>query len=289
MSQQPSACTAPASAPVPSAEALTPAQIEAKAETLAEGKVKLPEAKCFVLAMFAGAFIAFGASFYGLCLGDPALPFAAQRILGGICFCLGLELVLCCGGELFTGNSLMVCAAKSGKISWTDMAKNWLLVWVGNLAGSLVVVILMYLSGLQNMNGGAVGDMLVSIAAGKASLDWFTITFKGILCNIFVCLAVWIGFGSKTMTDKVIGILLPISAFVAMGFEHCVANMYFLGMGLACKAAGFGALIETASNLTLGTTCYNLFFATLGNIVGGAVLVGLGYWYAYRKETKAAA
>lgn len=276
-------------APAVAVDALGPAQIEAKAETLAEGKVKLPDAKCFVLAMFAGAFIAFGASFYAVCLGDPTLPFAAQRILGGICFCLGLELVLCCGAELFTGNSLMVCGAKSGRIACIDMYKNWLLVWAGNCAGALVAVILMYLSGLQNMNGGAVGEALVSIAASKASLDWFTIVFKAILCNVFVCLAVWIGFGARTTVDKVIGILLPISAFVAMGFEHCVANMFFLGMGMACKAAGFGATIAGVENLTLGGTCYNLFFATLGNIIGGAVLVGLGYWYVYHKDEKATA
>ncbi len=287
MSQQPAGVPSPNSAaPVqlPSAEALAPAQIEAKAEALAEGKVKLPEAKCFVLAMFAGAFIAFGASFFGLCLGDPSLPFAVQRILGGVCFCLGLELVLCCGGELFTGNSLMICAAKSGRVSWTDMAKNWLLVWVGNFAGSLLVVIIMYLSGLQNMNGGAVGDAFVSIAAGKASLDWFTLTFKAILCNVFVCLAVWIGFGSKTVADKVVGIILPISAFVAMGFEHCVANMFFLTMGLGCRVAGFGAAVANVDALTLGGICYNLFFATVGNVIGGAVLVGLGYWYCYHKD-----
>lgn len=283
MSQQPTGVPSTVVPPT-STEALTPAQIEAKAEALAEGKVKLPEAKCFVLAMFAGAFIAFGASFFGLCQGDPSLPFAVQRILGGICFCLGLQLVLCCGGELFTGNSLMICAAKSKRIAWIDMVKNWLLVWAGNFAGSLLVVMVMYLSGLQNMNGGAVGDAFVSIAAGKASLDWFTLTFKAILCNVFVCLAVWIGFGSKTMADKVLGIILPISAFVAMGFEHCVANMFFLTMGMACRVAGFGGAVAGIENLTLGGACYNLFFATVGNIIGGALFVGLGYWYCYHKE-----
>lgn len=270
-------------APVVAVDALAPAQIEEKAEALACGKVRLPDAKCFVLAMFAGAFIAFGASFYAVCLGDPALPFAAQRILGGICFCLGLELVLCCGAELFTGNSLMICGAKSGRIPWTDMYKNWLLVWAGNFAGALFAVILMYLSGLQNMNGGAVGDALVSIAAGKASLDWFTIVFKGILCNIFVCLAVWIGFGARSTTDKVVGILLPISAFVAMGFEHCVANMFFLPMGFLLSQTGFETTILTDS-LNMGGILYNLSAATLGNIIGGAVLVGLAYWAIYRKR-----
>jgi formate/nitrite transporter len=270
-----------------SSAALSPAQIEAQAESVAVGKAALPPSKCFVLAMFAGAFISFGAAFFALCLGDAALPFAVQRILGGACFCLGLQLVLCCGGELFTGNSLMVCAAMSGRISWRDLAKNWALVWVGNFVGALLAAALIYLSGLQNMNGGAVGDALVSVAAGKAALGWSPALFKGILCNVFVCLAVWIGMGAKTMADKVVGIVLPIAAFVALGFEHCVANMFFLSMGLACSAAGFGADVAGVEALTLGGACHNLLFATVGNVVGGAVCVGLGYWFAYHRVPEA--
>jgi formate/nitrite transporter len=272
----------PAPAPA-SAAALTPAQIEAKAEALAQSKAALPAARCLVLAVFAGAFIAFGASLFGLVMADAALSFAVQRLLGGLCFCLGLQLVLCCGAELFTGNSLMVCGAASGLVGWGPVLKNWVLVWLGNFAGALAVVGLMYASGLQNMNAGAVGDAFVSVAAGKAALGWTTVLAKGVLCNVFVCLAVWIGFGAQTMADKVLGILLPITAFVALGFEHCVANMFFLFMGLACKAAGFGAAVAGAAALTPGAVCCNLALATAGNVLGGAVLVGLGYWFAYRR------
>lgn len=267
-------------------EALGPAQVEAKAESLAVAKAALPDSKCFVLAVFAGVFISLGGAFFSLVMSDPSLSFAVQRILGGLCFCLGLQLVLCCGAELFTGNALMVCGAKSGKVPWLAVFKNWVLVWAGNLAGALLAVFLLYLGNLQDMNAGLVGNTFVSLAAGKASLGWETVLFKGIMCNVLVCLAVWIGFAARGIVDKTVGILLPIAAFVALGFEHCIANMFFFGMGLACKAAGFGAAVVGVENLTLGGACYNLFFSTLGNVVGGAVLVGLGYWYAYHKDEK---
>ena len=262
---------------IASPDALAPAAIEAKTEKLAETKAALPFGRCFVSAMLAGAFIGFGATFFGTFLGDPTLPFGVQRLVGGICFCLGLVLVLCCGAELFTGNILMVCGKASGKISWGGMLRSWAIVGLGNCAGSLFAVALMFLGGLQAMNGGAVGEAFVSIAAGKVALDPLTLFFKAIACNIFVCLAVWIGFGAKSTTDKVIGILLPISAFVACGFEHCVANMFFLPMGFALNLAGFGA----AGAIGLGGIVYNIALATIGNIVGGAI-VGLAYWYAYR-------
>ena len=265
-------------------DAYAPAVVEARVENAAVTKATMPVGKCFVLAMFAGAFIAFGAAFFCLLLGDSTLPFAAQRILGGLCFCLGLVLVLCCGAELFTGNSLMVCGLLSKKISAAGMVRNWVVVWLGNLAGALLVVLLLYLSRLQTMNGGAVGDVFVSVALGKVVLDPVTLFFKGVMCNVFVCLAVWIGFAARSVADKVVGILLPIAAFVAMGFEHCVANMFFLFMGYACKVAGFGAALANVDALSLGGIGYNLALATLGNIVGGALLVGLGYWFAYHKK-----
>ena len=240
-----------------SPDALAPAATEAKAENIGVTKAAMPGAKCFVSAMLAGAFIGFG----------------------GLCFCLGLCLVLCCGAELFTGNVLMVCAKASKKITFGGLFRNWGIVWVGNLAGSLLAMFIIFMSNLQGMNGGAVGEAFVSVAAGKVSLAPEVLFFKAILCNILVCLAVWIGFSSKTTADKVLGILLPISAFVACGFEHCVANMFFLPMGLVLNGLGFGA----AGAVTLGGVAYNLVLATLGNIVGG-LLVGLAYWFIYRKK-----
>ncbi len=265
-------------------DALAPAQVEAKAEALAASKAALANSRCFVLAMFAGAFVSMGAAFFGLVTSDATLPFVAQRVLGGLCFCLGLQLVLCCGAELFTGNMLMVCGAMGGTVRWPAVFKNWVLVWVGNCAGVLLAVLLLYLGNLQDMNDGAVGDSFVSLAAGKAALDAPTVFFKGVMCNVLVCLAVWIGFSARTVADKVLGILLPIMAFVAMGFEHCVANMFFFSMGIACRAAGFGADVAAVEGLTVGGAAFNLLFSTLGNVVGGALLIGLGYWFVYRKN-----
>lgn len=262
-----------------SPDALAPAATEAKAENVGVTKASMPGVKCFVSAMLAGAFIAFGGMYFCTFLGDPTMPFAAQRMVGGICFCLGLALVLCCGAELFTGNVLLICAKASGKISWGGVLRNWGIVWLGNLAGSLLALFIIYMTNLQGMNGGAVGEAFVSVAAGKVALDPATLFFKGIMCNILVCLAVWIGFAGKTVADKVLGILLPISAFVACGFEHCVANMFFLPMGLVLNMGGFGA----AGAITVGGIAYNLVLATAGNIVGG-LLVGLAYWFIYRKK-----
>lgn len=260
-------------------DALAPAAIEAKAETVGVTKASMPAAKCFVAAMLAGAFIGFGGMYFCTFLGDPTMPFAAQRMVGGICFCLGLTLVLCCGAELFTGNVLMICAKASGKIPWSGVFRNWSIVWIGNLVGSLLAMAVIYLTNLQGMNGGAVGEAFVSVAAGKVALDPVTLFFKAIMCNVLVCLAVWIGFSGKTVADKVLGLLLPISAFVACGFEHCVANMFFLPMGLVLNSVGFGA----AGAITLGGVAYNLVLATLGNIAGG-LIVGLAYWFTYRKK-----
>ncbi len=262
-------------------DALSPAETEAKAESVACTKAAMPAAKCFVSAILAGAFIGFGATYFCLFLGDVTLSFGVQRLVGGLCFCLGLALVLCCGAGLFTGNALMLCAKASGRITWAALFRNWAIVWVGNLAGSLLAVALVYLANTQGMNGGEVGEAFVSVAAGKVALDVVPMFFKAILCNVFVCLAVWIGFSARTIVDKVVGILLPISAFVAIGFEHCVANMFFLPMGLLLNAQGVGA----AGAVTLGGVAFNLCVVTVGNIVGGS-LVGLAYWFVYHKKAE---
>ena len=237
-------------------DALSPAEIAEKAEKVGEAKAAMPKAKCFASAMLAGAFIAFGALYFCVFLGDPSMPFAVQRAVGGLCFCLGLVLVLCCGAELFTGNVLLVCAKASGRIGWRSLFGNWLLVWLGNLAGALVALALVHFANVAAMNGG-----------------------KGVMCNILVCLAVWIGFSARTVADKVLGILLPISAFVACGFEHCVANMFFLPMGLLLNSMGVGA----PDAVTLAGIATNLSAATLGNVAGG-VAVGMAYWFVYRKK-----
>lgn len=264
-------------------DCLAPAEIEAKAETVAVGKASMKAGPMFVAAMLAGAFIGFGGMFFCLFLGDSTIPFAVQRLVGGLCFCLGLTLVLCCGAELFTGNTLMVCGLASKKIKASGMLRNWVIVFLGNLAGALVVVVLVFGSHMADMNGGGVGSAMFTVAMSKVTPDWITLFFKGILCNILVCLAVWIGFAGRTIVDKVAGLILPITAFVACGFEHCVANMFFLPMALLLKTTGFASAVDVSA-LDLGAIFYNISAATLGNIVGGAILVGLAYWFAYRKR-----
>ena len=235
-------------------DCLAPAAIEAKTEAAGVTKANLPIAKAFLLAMFAGAFIAFGGLFFTVFMSDATLGWGAQRFVGGLCFCLGLVLVLICGAELFTGNSLMVCALKSKKITLVQMLKAWAIVWIGNFVGALFVVFLVYMAAIYKLNGEAVANTMVSVAAGK------------------------------TVVDKVVGILLPIAAFVACGFEHCVANMYFLPMGVLMHACGYGADVAGADALNAAGLALNLSVATLGNIVGGAVIVALGYWYIYAKK-----
>lgn len=261
-------------ADIRSTVALNAAETQKAIERTAIGKTSMRPCRAFVSGMLAGAFIAFGALFFCVVASDSQLPFAATRVLGGLSFCLGLVLVVCCGAELFTGNIMMMGAVGTGRLSWGHILKNWALVWLGNFAGALVAVGLVYFADTAAMNGGAVGQTMVSVAAGKAVLDVPMLFFKGVLCNIFVCLAVRIGFSSRAIVDKVAGVLLPITAFVACGFEHCVANMFFLFMGLAQNLSGVGAVcaVDPAG------IAVNLAVVTLGNIVGGVIVAGT-YWF----------
>ena len=263
-------------------DCLSAQALEQKAEAVGIGKTKLEVGRMFVLAMMAGMQIGCGALFMTYVKADQTLSFAAASVLGGLCFSLGLICVIVAGAELFTGNCLMVIAASGKKIAWGAMLKNWGIVWVGNLVGSLVAVALGYLSDMPNMNGGAVGEAFVSVAAGKLALPFGTAFVKGILCNMLVCLAVWIGFSARTVTDKIVGLILPITAFVACGFEHCVANMFFLPMGLVLYATGVGS--AAAEVMTIGNLAVNLIAATLGNVVGGALLIGMSYWFVYGRK-----
>ena len=232
----------------------------------------------------AGAFIAMGAMFFSLVVGDPALPFAIQRVLGGFLFCLGLILVVVAGAELFTGNTMIVMTAASKRIKWSAVWKNWIVVFFGNFLGALVIVGLVFLSDMSAMNGGQVGQTMVSVAAGKMHADWLVLFAKGIMCNFLVCLGVWMAYASKTVADKILAVVFPITAFVACGFEHCVANMFFLPMGALLASCGIApAGIDPASVNMLGAL-YNWSATVPGNIVGGALMVGMMYWFIYRKK-----
>ncbi|MBQ9001364.1 MAG: formate/nitrite transporter family protein [Eggerthellaceae bacterium] len=264
----------------------------AQAQNVAIGKTKLEIAPALALSIMAGMMIATGATFMLLTKGDTAMAFGPSQLLGGLCFALGLLCVIVAGAELFTGNCLMVCAAASKKISWGAMLKNWVIVYVGNLIGSLIIVGLLIGGNFAGMNGGAVGNAMINVAYGKISLAPQVIFFRGIMCNWLVCLAVWMGFAVRTVLDKVFTSIFPVMAFVACGFEHCVANMFFLPMGIAAlNTYGYVGDIDPAKldaitqALTAGGACYNIGLATLGNIVGGAIMVGMVYWVAYHKKS----
>ena len=268
-------------------DALGPADIEAKAETLGKTKAEMPKGKAFVLAIAAGMFIGMGGMFMLLIKGDATFSFATSQLLGGFVFALGLFLVVAAGAELFTGNCLMICGRLSGKYGWKQMLISWLVVFVGNLVGSLIMVCILYFANYAGNNGGAVGNAMITVAASKIDQAWGVLCLKGLMCNFLVCLAVWISFGARTIVDKFFSVLLPIMAFVACGFEHCVANMFFLPMGLVMKLSGFAytgsANIDVVS---LGGVLYNISAATVGNIIGGAIFVGILYWVAYAKKKK---
>ncbi len=270
--------------PVVKLDSYTPAEMEEKAEAAGVTKANLSFRRCFLLAIAAGGFIGFGGMYFCIVLADPNLSFAIKKVLGGLTFCLGLALVLVAGAELFTGNSLMVLARASGKITTPQMLRNWVIVWFGNLVGSVGLVFLAYLAHEWALNNNGIEKVMLGVALGKVNLPIVTLFFKAILCNLMVCLAVWLGYACRTVTDKVVVILLPISGFVAAGFEHSVANMYFLPFGLLLKLTGHVPAGMDVSSLTFGSVAYNISVVTIGNIVGGALFVGMLYWLAFRKE-----
>lgn len=264
----------------------------AKAEGIGVTKASMNVGRMFALAIMAGIQIGMGALFMTYVKADSSLGFAAASVLGGLCFSLGLICVIVAGSELFTGNALMIIAKVSGKIGWGGMLKNWVVVWVGNFVGSLVLVGIIVGCGVMGIKGYAdgstvntIGDQMVKVASGKINLTASQIFFRGIVCNLLVCLAVWMGFCGRTVIDKIFTSIFPVMAFVALGAEHCVANMFFLPMGVIANSMGYGGDIV----LTWGGALYNIGLATLGNIVGGAVFVGLIYWVAYHKKADAKA
>jgi formate transporter len=203
-------------------------------------------------------------------------------VVGGVAFSLGLAIVLVGGAELFTGNNLIVMAWASGDVSTKEMLRNWVVVYFGNLIGAVGLVVLVFLSHHLEMNGGRVGLSILSTAVAKIQPDAVTLFFKGVLCNLLVCLAVWLAYAGRSITDKIVALVFPVSAFIAAGFEHCVANMYFLPLAWLLTQAGNVPADFDASVITVGGIIHNVVPVTLGNIVGGAGLVGAMYWTIYR-------
>lgn len=256
-------------------------ELAARALKSGEAKAKLGFIPTLVLGIMAGVYIGFAANFFTI-MKTGNTPFGVQQSLGGLCFCLGLILVVVGGAELFTGNTLITMAWLSGRVRSTSMLRNWAIVYAGNLIGSIVLVYLVVASGQDALAGGDVGETAMKIAAAKCSLTWGEVFFRGILCNALVCLAVWLCYGACTNTDRILAILFPITALVACGFEHCVANMYFIPLGLALKSTAASVPDGVADVLTVSNCLFrNLIPSTLGNIVGGSLVVGGAYWVSY--------
>ena len=272
----------PPQPPIFSLNAYSPAEIKEAVEKVGVKKTNLPFLASLMLAVIAGGSIGLGALYYTIIVSDPGLSFAAARVMGGLVFSLGLVIVLVGGAELFTGNNLIVMAWASGNVTTRQMLRNWVVVYFGNLIGAVGLVVLVFLSHHLDMNGGRVGLSILNTAAAKIQPDAVTLFFKGVLCNLLVCLAVWLAYAGRSVTDKVVALVFPVSAFIAAGFEHCVANMYFLPLAWLMTQTGDVPPDFDASAITMTGIIHNLVPVTLGNIVGGAGLVGAMYWTIYR-------
>jgi formate/nitrite transporter len=271
-----------------SVDAYKPKQIADRIEQVSISKSSVDPFRVFALALLAGVFIALAAAFYTLVVHDSNLSPGITRLLGGLVFSLGLILVIIAGAELFTGNNLLVMACVDHKITLKQLMINWTLVFFGNLVGSLVVVVLIFFSDHWLISGGGVGAKAILIANSKVNLSFMVAFSRGILCNMLVCLAVWMCFACHTVSDKILAIIFPITAFVAMGFEHSIANMYFIPAGIVARANP--DILQRLANSTdlsnLNATGFinNLVPVTLGNVIGGGVFVGLVYWFIYLRD-----
>ena len=270
-------------------DALLPAEMATRAAYIGVRKAEAPALTMFTLSVLAGAFIALGAVFAtNTAAGASELPFGVAKLLTGLVFCLGLILVVVGGAELFTGNNLIVMAWASGKVTTWALLRNWVIVYLGNFVGSIGTAVLVLWSKQYTFGGGAVGETALKIASGKADLDFFQAMALGVLCNALVCLAVWLTFSARSTIDKIAAIIFPITAFVAAGFEHSVANMYFVPYGLLIKALDPAFVAEKGldlTNLTWGNFLINnLLPVTIGNIIGGAVLVAAIYWSVFLRN-----
>lgn len=270
-------------------DAYSPAEMAERVETMGVAKAKMHFWPTFALSVLAGTFIAFGAQFYTVATANSGLSYSMEKLIGGLAFSLGLILVIVAGAELFTGNNLIAMAWADGKVSTAKLMRNWALVYIGNFIGSMAVAVLVLASGQWRLDDYSIGVNALSIAKAKVDLSFATAFARGVLCNVLVCLAVWLCFSARTVVDKIAAIIFPITGFVASGFEHSIANMYFIPMGLILKVspgiiqrAGFE--LSELTRLNLSGFINNLIPVTLGNIVGGSLLVALVYWSVYLKH-----
>ncbi len=274
-------------------DALVPREMAHKAEAIGITKANLDFLSMSGLSVLAGSFIALGAIFATVALtGVGSVPWGWGRVVAGAVFSLGLILVVVGGAELFTGNVLSVMAWADRRVSTTRLLRGWGIVYIGNFIGAIVTAAIVFLSKEYALNKGAVGATALNIGLTKVNLDFMQALMLGILCNALVCLAVWLCLSARTTLDKILSIIFPIAAFVAAGFEHSIANMYFIPQALFIKAWAPASFWQTAGldpaaygNLTwYGFFVHNLLPVTIGNIIGGAVLVGAVYWIVYLRK-----
>ena len=290
-------------------DALLPAEMAKRAEYIGVRKAEMRARTMFALALLAGAFIALGAIFAttvlaggisvkasdGALVYSTALPYGVNRLLAGMVFTLGLVLVVVGGAELFTGNNLIVMAWASGKVRTIALLRNWGIVYAGNFIGSIGTAVLVYISKQYLFSSGAMGLTALNIAKAKVELGFLQAIALGILCNALVCMAVWMSYSARSTVDKIAAIILPISAFVAAGFEHSIANMYFIPIGLFIKDFApdafwqmIGKTPADFASLTWGSFFLNnLLPVTIGNIIGGAGLVAAIYWLIFLAPERA--
>ncbi len=286
-------------------DALLPAAMAKKAEMIGVRKAEMPAMKMFVLALLAGAFISLGAIFAttvasgamtfltatGTTVFTTALPYGITRLLIGLVFSLGLILVVVGGAELFTGNNLIVMAWASGKVTGRALLRNWGIVYLGNFIASIATAAIMFVTRQYTFGGNTVGITALNIAIAKCGLLFWQALALGILCNALVCLAVWLSYSARPTGDKILAVIFPITAFVAAGFEHSIANMYFITYALFIKVFDPGFVLLVADKVPhiglltwKGFLLANLLPVTMGNIIGGAVFVAIVYWFVFLRK-----
>ncbi|QFU23325.1 formate transporter FocA [Shewanella eurypsychrophilus] len=273
-------------------DASTPAVTAKKVEDAAVVKVNRDTISTLLLAITAGVFIGLAFVFYiAVTAGGSALPYGLNKLIGGLCFSLGLMLVVILGGELFTSTVLTIIAKASNRVSTLAVLRNWTLVYLGNFIGAMLLVGLMISAKHYEAGHGLIGLGYLQSAQAKLQYTFGQAFTLGIMCNVMVCLAVWMAYAGRTVTDKLLAVVLPVAMFVAAGFEHCIANMFLIPMAIITKLvatpefwANAGVDPSLFADLTWSQfLLHNLVPVTLGNIVGGAIFVGLTYWFVYRR------
>jgi formate/nitrite transporter len=274
-------------------DALLPAEVARRAEEAGVAKARRDGPRLIALAIFAGAFIAFGAlaSTIALAGADGVVPWGLARLMAGVAFSLGLMLVVVAGAELFTGDTLMVMAWASGRVRLSRMLAVWALVYVGNAIGAIGTAVLVFLAGHHAMGGGAPCAVILASAEAKCALPFGEAVARGVLCNVLVCMGVWVAMSARSVADKILAVVPPVATFVAAGFEHSIANLYIVPLALLIEAfadEAFWRAIGTSPDsyraLSPVGLIANLIPVTIGNFIGGAVMVGLMYWFIFLRR-----